>query len=148
MDYNLYINKARGESDRKRKSFAEFWVFKIELFKVKLSSNKMTIIRERSNIIWRFEGEGGLLKPSECRHMGEGELAKSSYNFYSGWKSLIHSFSCSVYVILGLRQWVGWKCHMDGGLAENVRILSYGGGLKLLKKPSYYIWTFPKSCEK
>jgi len=36
---------------------------------------------------------GGLLKPSECHHMGEvrkGDLAKSSYlyNFYSGSKTL------------------------------------------------------------
>jgi len=30
------------------------------------------------------EEEGGLLTPSEYRHMGEGDLAKSSYNFYSG----------------------------------------------------------------
>jgi len=43
-----------------------------------------------SSIIWIFVGEGGLLKPSECRHMGR-------------------------------------------------------GGLKLLKKTSYDIWTFPKS---
>jgi len=27
---------------------------------------------------------GGLLKPSEYRHMGEGGLVKSSYNVYSG----------------------------------------------------------------
>jgi len=28
--------------------------------------------RERSNIIWRLEGGGGLLKPSECRVTWEG----------------------------------------------------------------------------
>jgi len=44
-------------------------------------------VRERSNIIFRG-GRGGLLKPSECRHMGEGDITKSSYNFYRGWKSL------------------------------------------------------------
>jgi len=40
------------------------------------------------------EGGGereGLLKPSEYRYIGEGDLAKSSYNFYSVCKSLIHT---------------------------------------------------------
>jgi len=31
-----------------------------------------------------LRGGGGLLKPSECCHMGERVMAKSSYNFYSG----------------------------------------------------------------
>jgi len=76
-----------------------------------------------------LQGGGDLLKPSECRHMGEGDLAKSSYNFYSGWKSLIHSFSCSIFGVCGGIE-----------LVENV---IWGRGLKLLKKPSYDIWTFP-----
>jgi len=49
-------------------------------------------------------GGGGLLKPSECRHMREEGLAKSLYNFYSGWKSSIHSSSCSIYGLW----WRGW----------------------------------------
>jgi len=40
---------------------------------------------EHSNIIRRFGGGGGgVLKPSECRHIGRGGLTKSSYNFYGG----------------------------------------------------------------
>jgi len=74
-----------------------------------------------------LQGGRGLLKPPECRHMGGGggDLAKSSYNFYSGWKSLIHSSSCSIFDICGGR-----------GLAESVRIPYWGSGLKLLKKQS------------
>jgi len=33
--------------------------------------------------------------------MREERMAKSSYNFYSGWKSLILSYSCSIYGIWG-----------------------------------------------
>jgi len=69
-----------------------------------------------------LRGGEGLLKLSEYCHMGEGKLAKLSYNFYRGRKSLIHGSSCSIYSILGR---VGWLK------------TSYGGrGLKLLKKPS------------
>jgi len=39
---------------------------------------------------------GGLLKQSECGHMGFGQIV---INFYSGWKSLIPSSSCSIYGI-------------------------------------------------
>jgi len=68
---------------------------------------------------------GGLLKLSEYRHIRGGGLAKSSYNFYSGRKSFIHSFSCFILGICGGRGWLK---------------TSYGGGLKLLlKKPSYDI---------
>jgi len=49
-------------------------------------------------ISYDASGGGGLLKLSECRHMGEERLAKSSYNFYIGRKSLIPSFS-SIYGI-------------------------------------------------
>jgi len=41
--------------------------------------------------------------------MGEGDSDKSSYNFYSGRKSLIHSSSCSISGICGRK-----------GLVENV----------------------------
>jgi len=37
---------------------------------------------------------------------GKGDLAKSSYYFYSGWKSLIYSSSCSIYGISGGRKLV------------------------------------------
>jgi len=60
------------------------------LFNSKLNVRKLGLnipLIERSNIIFFARG-GGLLKPSECRHMGKGRLAKSSCNFYSGWKSL------------------------------------------------------------
>jgi len=50
-----------------------------------------------------------LLKPSEYRYMGKGSLAKSSYNFYSGLKSIIYSLFCSIYGIYEGR-----------GLVENV----------------------------
>jgi len=70
---------------------------------------------------------GGVLKPSECRNMEGGNLAKSSYNFYCGLKKFNLQF-----ILLYLRyMWergVGWKCHMGRrGLAENVRIPSYRG---------------------
>jgi len=50
-------------------------------------------------------------------------MAKSSYYFYSGWTSLIHSSSCSIYDILGFR-----------GLVENVRITLCGEGSKFAQK--------------
>jgi len=83
-------------------------------------------------------GRGVCSNRQECRHMGK-DLAKSSYNFYSGWKSLIHS--SSIYDIMwGEVENVIW----GEGSVENIKIPSYGGGgLKLLKKPSYDIWTFP-----
>jgi len=61
-------------------------------------------------------GEGVAQAVTLPSYMGE-RLA----NRHSGWKSLIYSFSCSIYGIWGK------------GLAENVRIPSYDrGGLKLL----------------
>jgi len=36
-------------------------------------------------------------------------LARSSYNFYSGWKCLIQSSSCSIYGIAYVGEGVGWK---------------------------------------
>jgi len=44
-----------------------------------------SIFQERSNIIRRFGRGRGLLKLSECRHMGSWTY---QYNFYSGWKNL------------------------------------------------------------
>jgi len=41
--------------------------------------------------------------------MGEEGLAKSSYNIYSGLKSLVYSLICFIYGIYG-----------EGGLVENV----------------------------
>jgi len=55
-------------------------------------------------ISYNASGEGGLLKMSECR-----KLAKSSYSFYSGWKSLIHNSFCSIY---GIRR--GMKTSFGG----------------------------------
>jgi len=42
---------------------------------------------------------------------------------------------------------VGWKRHMEEGLAENVRIPSYGEGSKIVQKMLYNIWTFPKALK-
>jgi len=72
--------------------------------------------------------------------MGEGGLAKSSYNFYRGQKRLIYSLFCSIYGLCGgkgLVENVIW----GEGLAESFRILSYrgGGDLELFEKPSYDI---------
>jgi len=67
------------------------------------------------------EGGRGLPKPSECSHMRGGGLAKSSYNFYSGWKSFIYSFSFSIYGIYGgwlktsYGQWRNWRGGGGGG---------------------------------
>jgi len=54
-----------------------------------------------------------------------------------------------LFILLYLRyMWGRWLVEnviWREGLAKNVRISSYGGGgIKLLKKPSYGIWTFPK----
>jgi len=93
-----------------------------------------------------LRGRRGLLKLSDCHNMGERGLCP--YNFYSGWKRLIHSSSC---FICGILVGGGWLQSLLGGgggegLAENVRIPPcVGGGLKLLKKSSYDIWTFPKT---
>jgi len=43
---------------------------------------------ERSNIIWCFRREGIYSNRQSAVIWGEGGLAKSSYNLYSGWKSL------------------------------------------------------------
>jgi len=63
-------------------------------------------------------------------------LAKRSYNFYCGWKSLIYSLFCTIYGICG----VGWKCHIGEGLTETSKYRHMGRGLKIAQKPSY-IWT-------
>jgi len=56
-------------------------------------------------------------------------LAKSSYNLYSGWKGLIHSSSCSIFGI----------CGGGGCLKPTYR----GRGSKIAQKTPYDIWTFP-----
>jgi len=91
------------------------------------------------------------LKPSECCHMEDGELAKSSFFTFIVAEKTIYSSSCFIYGISG--GGIGWKRHMGEGLAKNVRTPSYRG-LKLLKKTSYDIWTIsyieniaiPRSC--
>jgi len=45
---------------------------------------------------------------------GEGDLAKSSYNFYSGWKILFTVFLALFSAYVG--EGVGWKRHMEGGI--------------------------------
>jgi len=57
-------------------------------------------------ISYDASGGGGLLKPSEYRYKEEEDLTKSSYNFSSVWKSLIHSFFCSIYGTCGGRRLV------------------------------------------
>jgi len=87
-----------------------------------------------------------LLKPSECRHMGRG-LAKSSYNFYSSWKSLIHSSSCSICSILG--EWLVENVIGEGGgggWRKSSECRHMGGeGLKLLKKNVIWYLNVPLS---
>jgi len=105
-------------------------------------------LRERSNIKWRFRG--GWLKLSEYWHMEEGDLATSSYNFYSGCKSLSHSFSCFIFGIFEGRGWLKTS-YRGRRLAENVRIPSHGGrGSKIAQKTviwylnvSLYYTTYP-----
>jgi len=69
-----------------------------------------------------YDALGGLLKPPECCHMKE-SLTKSLYNFYNGWKSLIH-------------RRVGWKRQVYHRMEER-------GSKIAQKKTSYDIWTFP-----
>jgi len=50
---------------------------------------------------WRFREEGVCSNRQSAVKWGRGDLAKMSYNFYSGWKSLIHSASFSSSVCAG-----------------------------------------------
>jgi len=69
------------------------------------------------------QGRGGLLKPSECRDMGEGDFVKSSLNF-----KLAEKLN-SQFLVLYLQYM--WR----EGVSRKVRVPSYGRwGLKLLKK--------------
>jgi len=64
---------------------------------------------------------------------GRGVMDKYPYTFYSGWKSLIHSSSCSIYGIFGSER-VGWKRHMEGGVDwKHQNTVKWRRGLKLLK---------------
>jgi len=77
---------------------------------------------------------GGVAQTVRVVSYGEGEIWPNRHDFCSSRKSLIHSSSCSIFGICGGRG--GWlkTSHGGRGLAENVRIPSYGGvGLKLLK---------------
>jgi len=65
--------------------------------------------------------------------MGGGGLAKSSYNFYSGWKSLF-TVSLAQFTVYVSR---------DGWLKTSKYRHKEGEGLKLLKKASIDIWTTP-----
>jgi len=99
----------------------------LNLLLVRSHQAEIIVVMRLSNIIWRF-GEG---------------VANSSYNFYSGWKSLICSSFCSIYSICegkGLVENVIW----GRGLETNVRIPScWGRRSKIAQKPLYDIWTFP-----
>jgi len=59
-----------------------FTVFSRTRLELSLSEGN-TICTGNVQISYDAQG-GGLLKPSEYRHMGGGGLVKSSYNFYSG----------------------------------------------------------------
>jgi len=89
---------------------------------------------------------GGLLKPSDCRHMERGGWPNRHITFIVAKKLDLQ------FILLYLRyMWGGggdWLKTSYGGLAENVRIPSYGGrGLKLLKNPSYDILIFERSLD-
>jgi len=74
---------------------------------------------------------------------GRGYLAKSTYLFYRGWKNLIHTVPLALHSVFWEEKVVE-NVIWGRGLAENVRIPSYGGrGLKLLKKTLYDNCTFP-----
>jgi len=46
------------------------------------------MVKERSNIIWRFRREGICSNRQSAIIWGRRDLAKSLYDFYSGWKRL------------------------------------------------------------
>jgi len=69
-----------------------------------------------------------LLKLLECRHLGEGRFGQSSYHFYNGGKSLIHSSSYSIFGICGGRGLVE-NVEWGEGLTENVKYRHMGEGV-------------------
>jgi len=72
--------------------------------------------------------------------LGEGSWSnKLSYNFYSGWKSLISVYFALFSVCLE----VDWRRHMGKGGCVKSRNTVIWRGWKLLKKPSYNIWILP-----
>jgi len=73
--------------------------------------------------------EGGELpKPLDCRHIGKGDLAKSSYNFYCVWWSLIHAVPLVLFTVYVERG--GWlKTSMGGeGWQKTSEYHHTGGG--------------------
>jgi len=87
-----------------------------------LTQMNTNAIRECSNNIWRFRR--GFAHTVRMPSYGGGGLAKSSYNFYSGWKSLIHISSCSVYSTVYWGLGLSKTSYGERRLAENVRIPS------------------------
>jgi len=74
---------------------------------------------------------------------GRGDLVKSSScNFYSSWKSLIHSTSCSIF---GIREGRGgWlKTSWGGGGQKTSEYHHMEKGAKTAQKNVYDIWTYP-----
>jgi len=84
-----------------------------------------------------LQGGGGCSNRQNTITWG-GDLAKSSFKFYSGWKSLIHSSSCSIFVRCGGRRLVE-NVIREEGLADNVKILSYGGRKSIISQKTV-IW--------
>jgi len=95
----------------------------------------MLAIMQRNAMDWCYVvpqnyncGEGSCSN-RQSAIMWERWLAKSSYNFYSGWKSLIHCSSCSkIYCIWG-RGWLKTSEYHHMG----------EGSLKLLKNVIWYL---------
>jgi len=100
-------------------------------------------VRERSNIIWRLgRGFAQTVRVPSCE----------------GWLNchitLIVAKKLNLQLILLYLRYmweegVGWKRHMGGrGWLKTSEYRHIGErGLKLLKKPSYDIWTFPSSAK-
>jgi len=83
-------------------------------------------IRERSNIIWRL-GRGVSQTVRVPSYGGVGWPNHHIITFILAKKSFIYSLFCSIYGICGERGWL--KTSYGGGVAENVKIPSYGGGV-------------------
>jgi len=90
----------------------------------------LNTLRKRSNI-WRFRGGEGC-SSRQAVICGRG-LAKSLYNFYIGWESLIHSSSCSIYGMVYVEEGIGWK-------RQNIVI--WGRGSKIAQKT--VMWYFER----
>jgi len=86
-----------------------------------------------------LHGRRGFTQTVRIPSYRRGGMAKSSYNFYSGWKSLIIVPLALFTVYAGGGGWL--KTSYDWKRQNTVM---WGGGIKLLKKLPYNIWTFPK----